>query len=99
MQLTPEQIHEFISKAIIESQIGQAVRDSIERVLKDLNEKYKNPIDDVIREHVKNMVREMLVKENFPEIQHRVTTALEKYVTQDIVDNLVEGALSRLNRY
>jgi len=96
MQLTAEQIHEFISKAIIDSQIGDAVRKSIDRVLKDLKSTYDNPIDKVVKQHIERITYELLIEENMPEFKEHIRNALDHYVTEKVVDNIVETAVNKL---
>ena len=60
MELTPEQINSFISNAVLESQIGVAVQESVKRVVAELNKSYQNPFDQVIRNHVSDIIDEQL---------------------------------------
>lgn len=62
MQLTPEQINEFLAKAVLESQIGDAVKASVARVMADLSKSYNNPFDEVIKRHVVQMIDEVVEK-------------------------------------
>ena len=42
MQLTPEHINEFVANAIMQSQIGDAVKASIQRVMEELMKVYRS---------------------------------------------------------
>jgi uncharacterized membrane-anchored protein YjiN (DUF445 family) len=99
MQLTPEQINEFVAKAVLESQIGNAVKDSVARVMKDLQASYNNPFDQVIRQHVSAIIETQLQEIYKEQIQAQIKDALAKAVTDDFVQKLVQVAIDRVGRY
>lgn len=99
MQLTPEQINEFVAKAVLESQIGNAVKDSVARVMKDLQAAYNNPFDQVIKQHVLAIIETQLRETYKEQIQAQIRDALAKAVTDDFVQKLVQVAFDRVSRY
>ena len=99
MQLTPEQINEFVAKAVLESQIGNAVKDSVARVMKDLQAAYNNPFDQVIKQHVLAIIETQLRETYKEQIQAQIRDALAKAVTDDFVQKLVQVAIDRVSRY
>jgi uncharacterized membrane-anchored protein YjiN (DUF445 family) len=99
MQLTPEQINEFVAKAVLESQIGNAVKDSVARVMKDLQATYNNPFDQVIKHHVSAIIETQLRETYKEQIQAQIRDALAKAVTDDFVQKLVQVAIDRVSRY
>jgi uncharacterized membrane-anchored protein YjiN (DUF445 family) len=99
MQLTPEQINEFVAKAVLESQIGNAVKDSVARVMKDLQTAYNNPFDQVIKQHVSAIIETQLRETYKEQIQAQIKDALAKAVTDDFVQKLVQVAIDRVGRY
>jgi uncharacterized membrane protein YheB (UPF0754 family) len=98
MQLTPEQVNEFISKAILESQIGEAVKASVERVMADLKKSYQNPFDDVIKRHVNQAIEQLIVAEYAPVISERVKSALAEQMTDDMVGKIISHAVEKMQR-
>lgn len=44
MELTPQQVNEFIANAVMESTLGVAIKESIDRVLKSMTRAYDNPL-------------------------------------------------------
>ena len=98
MQLTPEQINEFVAKAVLESQIGNAVKESVARVMSQLQSSYNNPFDQVIRQHVSAIIETQLRETYKEQIQAKVQEGLANVMTEEFVQRLVEAALNRMNR-
>ena len=98
MQLTPDQINEFVANAIMQSQIGDAVKASIQRVMEELMKVYRNPFDDVIRRHVTFAIEQTVLTEHMPQILETVRTRLATHITDDVVEKFVAAGLQRLTR-
>jgi uncharacterized membrane-anchored protein YjiN (DUF445 family) len=98
MQLTPEQINEFIAKAVLESQIGNAVKESVARVMSQLQSSYNNPFDQVIKHHVSAIIETQLRETYKEQIQAKVQEGLAKAMTEEFVQRLVQATLDRMNR-
>lgn len=98
MQLTPEQVNDFLSKAVLESNIGEAVKDSVEKSLKSLTSSYENPFDKVVKEQVINLIQEQISSTYRPIIEEQVKTSLEKSLTDRIVGEIVNSAIDKMIR-
>lgn len=98
MQLSPEQINEFLSKAILESQIGEAVQQSITRVMEELKRTYNNPFDDVIKKHINQIIDSELLTTHRAALQDGIRTRLEQYLTDEIIQKIMDAAMERLRR-
>lgn len=98
MELTAEQINDFLSKAILESQIGEAVKASVARVLADLNKTYQNPFDGVIQRHVMDLIDKELREHYAPLVEERVKESLSKSLTDEVIQKIVDAGLDRLRK-
>jgi uncharacterized membrane-anchored protein YjiN (DUF445 family) len=98
MQLSPEQINEFLAKAVLESQIGDAVKASIKRVTDELSKSYNNPFDEVIKRHVNNLIDAELLATYRPTLEAGIQKAMASYMTEDVMDKIVTAALEKLRR-
>lgn len=98
MQLTPEQINVFLSNAVLESNIGEAVKESVEKTLKSLTSSYDNPFDKVVKDQVINLIQEQISSTYRPLIEEQVKTSLQKSLTDRIVGEIVQSAIDRMIR-
>ena len=96
VQLTPEQINEFIANSIMESQIGKLVQDSVNRVMRDLSTSYNNPFDTAIKSHVSRLIQEELINGYKPQILESVRKALETQVTDDLVSRMIKATFDKI---
>lgn len=96
MQLTPEQINSFIADAVLESQIGEAVKASVARTVIELTKTYNNPFDEVVKKHVVQLIDKEVMATYLPMLEESIKTALAKYMSDEIVGNIVETAISKL---
>lgn len=100
MELTPEQINDFVAKAVLESQIGQAVKDSIARVMKDLTKTYDNPFDVVIKRHIQELIDKEVIATYYPILEAGIKDALAKYMIDEIVNGIIKAGMEKLrSRY
>lgn len=96
MELTPEQINEFISNAVLESQIGEAVKASVARVVADLNKTYNNPFDEVIKRYVVELVNSELRTTYKPQFEEKIKAALADWMTEDVFKRIIDAAIEKL---
>lgn len=100
MQLTPEQVNEFIAKAVLESQIGQVVKESVTRSIQELNKSYQNPFDAVIRRQVEALIDAEVQTHYKPILEASIKEAMARYMTSEIVEKIIEAGMEKLrSRY
>ena len=100
MQLTPEQVNEFVAKAVLESQIGEAVQGAMKRVMEDLKKSYNNPFDAVIKEHVNAIIDKEVITTYRPILEAGIKEALNNHMTEEVVEKIISAALDKLrSRY
>lgn len=98
MELTGEQINEFLSKAILESQLGEAVKKAIERNLEDLQKRWDNPFDAVVKSHI-NQILDKEIMVNFrPALEKRIKESVAQNLTDELIENIFKAGLEKLRR-
>lgn len=98
MQLTPEQVNQFLAEAIIKSKIGDAVEACVAKVVKDLQSSYNNPFETAIKAEVSNIIVTVLREKYHDEIKTRVTAALAVKLTDDAIGELIDAAWKKSRR-
>lgn len=98
MQLTGEQINEFLSKAILESQIGDVVKAAVQRTVGELQKSYNNPFDSVIRSAVDDLIRKEVESTYRPVLEAGIKAAMATYMTDNVVQNIIKTATEKLSR-
>lgn len=99
MQLTPEQINDFLAKSVLESQIGAAVQASVKRAVESLSKTYNNPFDAVIRAAVVDLIRNEVNTTHRALLEATVKEKLQEALPQEVVSKLVEAAFEKLAHY
>lgn len=94
MQLTPEQINDFLAKSIMESQIGDAVKASVARVLSNLNKSWDNPIDAVIKQEVMQMIRTEIITTHREAMIAMIRDKVASKLTDDFIDKIITAGLN-----
>lgn len=98
MQLTPEQINEFIANAVLESQLGEAVKASVARVMDDMRRSFSNPFDEVIKRHVAKVVEELVSTQYRTVLEEGIKTRLAEAMTDEVFEKIIEAAIERFKR-
>lgn len=98
MQLTPEQINDFLAKAILESQIGDVVKGAVERSVADLSKSYNNPFDAVIKREIERIIAAQVQSTYKPILEGGIQSAMAKCLTEDVITNIINAATEKLSR-
>lgn len=96
--LTPEQVNEFLTRAILDSELGTAVREATTRVLADLRRTTGNPFDTVIKKHVEAMIDKEIMITYRDELETKVREGLARQLTDELINGIVQAALERFRR-
>jgi uncharacterized membrane-anchored protein YjiN (DUF445 family) len=100
MQLTPEQVNEFIAKAVLDSQIGEAVQGAVKRVMEDLRKNYNNPFDEVVKRHISQLIDKEVMTTYKPTLEAGIKAAMAEHMTGEVVEKIISSAMERLkSRY
>lgn len=95
LKLDPNDVNKLVADAVLNSAIGEAVKKAVEKELSTLNRSWDNPIEAVVRNHVCNMIRDVLNKEHGDVIRERVKAALASKLSQEFIDRVCEAAASK----
>ncbi len=60
MELTPEQVNEFLANAVLKSQIGKAVQDAVNNVVEKASRSWDNPFEQAIETRLHVLIEEEL---------------------------------------
>lgn len=96
MNLTPEQINQFLADAVLKSQIGKAVEDAVARSIGSLTKTYDNPFDHVIKNHIHSIIEKEIVTKYAPLLQEKVEKAIANFMTEEYTQKVIEAGLEKL---
>lgn len=96
--LTPEQINEFIAKAVMDSAIGVHVQTAVKNQIQKLCTSYDNPFDAVIRSEVCKLIESEIITTYRPLLEERMKKALADHMTDEVVAKIIGAAIDKLNR-
>jgi FixJ family two-component response regulator len=100
MQLTPEQVNDFLSKAILESKIGETVKKAVDRAIEQLSRGYDNPFDGAIKSEVHALIETEIREKYRAQIQERIEKSIATVLTADFLDTFVAAGLKAVkDRY
>lgn len=83
-----EQINKYMADKLIESSIGEALKDVIDKEIKNLTSSYNNPVEPVVKNHIRNAVSNFIGDEYREKIQGIVREKLTDEFVQDLIDRL-----------
>lgn len=94
VNIDPEQINKLVADAVLHSAIGKQVEEQVKRCVDELGRSYHNPIEDVIKCHIRDMVRDVLGREYAETIKEQVRTSLAEKMTDDLIGKILDRGLS-----
>ena len=96
IQLDPKVIEQSITKAIIDSALGDALKTEIERQLRELTGKYwDNALEKMVREEMVMVIRRILDEDgNREKIREVIAAKLEDTMLDEIVARLWDRVLN-----
>ena len=95
IKIEGEAVNKMVADAILKSAIGEAVKAAIEKELKNLSKAYDNPLEAVIRNHISNQVRELLITEYSAQIKVSIQEKLALELTDEFIYSMAEKAADR----
>lgn len=99
MNLTPEQVNEFIANAVLKSTIGVEVEKAVTKAVQSLSSSYNNPFESVIRNEVARVMVATIRDKYTGTIEAIVAEQIKSQVTEKVVAKIVEVALERAMRF
>ncbi len=98
MELTAEQINEFLANAVLKSNIGVAVEAAVQKQIGILSKSYDNPFDSVIRNEVVALIQHEVADKHREALRERVAEAVANHLTDDMVAKIVTDGIGKLLR-
>lgn len=95
VNIDPEQINKMVSEAILKSTLGNALETAIKKEMASLTGNYNNPLDYTIKQHVSDIVKNILATEYKPKITESLTKALSTKMTDEYIDKICNKIASK----
>lgn len=96
LKLIPEDIDRIIRETIIKSALGKNIEQVINKSVSDCIDRYDSPINHLVREVVKELVKEHLSK---PENNKLITEAIVRKITPEAIDSMLSFGIQKLHDY
>lgn len=97
LDIEPKHIEEMVTKAIIDSSVGTAIKSVVEKEIKELSYSYNKGLHEEVRKQITVMIRETLKEPEFYNtMQGEVRKVLSEKLTESIVANIVMTAVDKL---
>lgn len=96
MELTikPEDIDKLVRETIMKSAFGDTITKAVNAALTG----YNSPVDDAVKKLVGAVAADVIREKFSAEIRVLVTAAIEKHVTQSMMESIVSAATERMVR-
>lgn len=95
VNINPEDINKLVADAVLQSTIGVQVRKIVEDKVKELAQRYDNPIQKVVEYEISNIIRQVLIEKHSDEMKKKIEEELSKQMSSEFVTKVVERGLSR----
>lgn len=95
LELNPEDINRFVAEAIIKSALGEAVKKAVDKEIASLSQSYNNPIEQVVRNEVAIIIRDVLRAEHLERLKQKLTEALSAKLSDEFIDRVCDQAASK----
>lgn len=95
LKIDPEDVNQYIKDAILKSTVGNTICVSIEKEIKELFASYNSPIKSFVNEHLRNMVKDHMEKQD---IKPLLIEAIEKHLTPETISLIVANGVYELQK-
>ena len=96
LNVSPEAINQMVSTAVLESAIGAALAEAVQKQLKDITTIWNNPIDPIIRKEILLTIQRV-VQNDFKSI---IEETVKVHVTKNLTDEAMKALLDKVwNEY
>ncbi len=94
LELTAENINEYIKNALLESSVGINLRKLIDEEIRDkIIDRWDNPFKKAIEKEIVKIMQEMI---RSPECVDMINKGIAKYLTADAVSTIIYYGLEQL---
>lgn len=91
INIDPEQINKMVAEAVLNSAIGEQVKVQVQKNVDELGRSYNNPIDDVIKKHVNDLILQCLLQEHAEILKAKIHEALSGKITDEFVNKVMDA--------
>ncbi len=88
IEISPDQINEYISKALLDSAVGEALKTVIDKKVKELGLSYNNPFEPIVQQYILQAAKE-LIESQFKEA---IAKKVQESLTDEVMARLVDAA-------
>lgn len=85
VNIDSEQINKMVSEAILNSLIGEALKEQIKKSISELSTSYNNPIKSVIDRHVKETISNIIQTDYKDTLKSMVKESMTDEVVGDLI--------------
>ncbi len=87
INIKPEDIDQYVKKAIIESSIGKVINDSAAKYMNEfISRPYDSPIKHILNQVVKDLLKEEI---NKPENMKIITDEFNKQFNKEVIERVI----------
>ena len=100
MELTAQQVNDFLAKAVMESQIGAVTKAAVQKAVDEMSKSYQNPFDGAIRSHIQILIESELKTVYKPVLEAKVKELLTRTLTDELIEKIVDAGIEKIkSRY
>jgi hypothetical protein len=92
VQIKPDDINRMIVAAVLESRLGEAIKNSADRALQDMNRSWHTSLENICRQEVRALVLQEITKNH----QARIVEAVAEQLTGEGVNDIAKELVGKL---
>lgn len=94
LNLNPESVEQYIAKAVLDSQLGKAVKEATDRVMDDFKSTYSRALENIVRGTIEKIVREYVINEKYEELKQAVRAKFTDETIESLVSRVFERTIN-----
>lgn len=98
IKVDPEAINEYLAKQIIESTLGENLREVVEEALKAFSSYGNNPLKSAVQSEISKQVQQLVRTEFAPQIEASVREAMTPEFIQGLAAAFISSITSQIDR-
>lgn len=98
ISVNPLQINEYIAEKIIDSALGERLKETVEEALKGLSRYGNDPLKGAIQAEINKHILELVRTEYAPQINAAVKEAMTPEYVRDLVTGFVSSITASIDR-
>lgn len=94
IEITPDDVEKLVKDQLVKAGLGKAISEAVARNFSG----YDNPVDKEIKKYVGEVVSSLIREKYAEQIKVAIATVVEERVTQSMIDETVDTAMSRIEK-